>query len=118
MLVGDWGDNNGRETYALFPDGKEIVRTSNPFFWTFASQLRLHLKSPFYQKDSIGTICRIVYTRHSWLEPFVRLCNSVTSNVASDELQEAFTDGHKKFVQAAQQANATYEKYRSFGLEE
>ena len=118
-LVGDWGNNHYQESYALFLDGKEIARVGGIEFnwWTFASQIRFHLKSPFYQKDSTG-ICRIVYSRTSWVEPFVSSCTPVTSPAENEKIQKAFTDGHEKFMHDAQVAKAIYEKYRIFGLVE
>ena len=118
-LVGDWGDNHGKATYALFPDGKEIVRLSKyPFFWTFATQIRFNVKSPFYSRASPKPVCHIMYTRTSLFEPFIQSCDAHMSEEENIPVQQAFADGRQRFVDAAQHAKALYETYRSFGLVE
>ena len=116
-LVGDWGHNCCRETYALFPDGKDMVRISNPFFWAFASHFRLNVESPFYSRQPDKTTCHIVFTRTSLLKPFEKSCKPERIPLrTSDMLDGAFADGRHSFLDAAQQAKAVYEKYRAFGL--
>ena len=110
--------NEKSSSYALFSDGKAMVRVSNPFFWTFASQIRYNLKSPYYMRVSPGVECRVIYIRESLTDPFRRQCTIFDVSGRLHEIHQAFADGRQRFVDAAQHAKALYETYRTFGLVE
>ena len=113
-FVGHWETNQQNGTYALFPDGREMLFVSS-FFWTFASPLRYELNSPYYQKNPDDSVCHIIHTRTSLAQPFERSCQPIRP---TQFIQHAFADGHQRFMDIAQNAKRVYEQYRTLGLVE